>query len=100
MQHSPKDIKKHLQAQRKSGLSIHPYCQHQGLNYWTFREWRKRRFPAVRSSVAPQFVKLDVPQSSFPEIVTGTNATIRISAQMDAVALRQILCAVKHSRIE
>ena len=99
MRYSPDDIKRHLQAQRASGQSIHAYCQHQGLNYWTFREWRKRRFPVVTSSIAPQFVKVDVQQASFLEIITETNATFRIPAQMDAVALRQILCAVKHSRI-
>ncbi len=99
MRYSPDDIRRHLQAHRTSGLSIFAYCKQHGVNYWTFREWRKRRFPADSSSVAPQFVKLDLPQSSVLEVVTGSGATIRIPAEMDSATAARLLYAVKRSRI-
>jgi hypothetical protein len=99
MRYSPDDIKRHLQGHRTSGLSMRAYCRRHGLNYWTFREWQKRRIPTSASLAVPQFLKFDLPKVSVIEIVTGSGATIRIPAEVEPLALRQILCAVKHSRI-
>jgi hypothetical protein len=37
-----KTKKKHVEAWRKSGLSMAAYCQANGLNYNQFTRWRKK----------------------------------------------------------
>jgi hypothetical protein len=68
------------------------------LNYWTFREWRKR-ISDIHPPAAVPFVKINLPTSSFLEIVTGTKATIRVPADMEPATAWKLLSAVKRSRI-
>jgi hypothetical protein len=44
-------------------------------------------------------VKINLPTSSFLEIVTGTKATIRVPADMEPATAWKLLSAVKRSRI-
>ena len=38
----PSHVSRHLQKQKKSGMSIHAYCRNHSLSYSTFHYWRKR----------------------------------------------------------
>ena len=94
------DIRRHLQDQPSSGLSVGSYCQRHGLNVWTFRGWKKRESSrAILPPTSSPFLRVDLPTPQHVEIVTSSRATIRIPCGMDCAALGSLLLAIKRSRI-
>lgn len=52
----------HVMAWKRSGMTQKKYCQHANINYWTFKDWRKKikkeKSPAKSTSV--NLVQLDI----------------------------------------
>ena len=96
MRYTPAEIHRHLARYRQSGLTVRAFCTRHSLKYWTFLDWRKR-FSITHPEPESPFVKVDLPSASFIEIVTASNATIRLPLDQDADRIRLLLAAIKRS---
>ena len=96
MRYSPVEIQRHLSGYQVSGGSVQAYCSRNNLNYWTFREWRKR-FPPKEAEAKTSFVRVELPSVGFIELVTASKATIRLPLDQDPDRIRPLLAAIKRS---
>jgi hypothetical protein len=87
-----------IAAQERSGLSVQQFCKEQGLNNPSFYYWRKRlrrqtpvRFALIETGAAPQHTYAE----PCLELVLPTGERLRISAGVNAAALRTVLEALR-----
>ena len=87
-----------IAKQERSGMSVHRFCEEQGLTEQSFYLWRKRlrkqqpmRFALVETGPARQqrARELDL------ELVLATGERLRIGADVDPTALRRVLAALR-----
>lgn len=98
MHYTPAQVRRYLREQRVSGLPVSEYCRRNSVNAWTFRGWQKR-YGRAPGPIRMPFVRLDVPTARVVEVLTGSRATVRIPLDADGEELRQVLSAVKRSRL-
>lgn len=98
MHYTPVEVGRYLREQRLSGLAVTEYCRRHNVNVWTFRGWQKRYAGKAAGGRMP-FIRLDVAPAQVVEVVTGCRSTVRIPLGVDREALRQVLTAVKRSRL-
>jgi hypothetical protein len=82
-------------AWEASGEKLAPYCRRHGLNYWTFREWRKRLRPMAaskRQALVPVMVRaLPAISAATLELRVGARMTLSVPTSVDAVWLGTVL---------
>ena len=84
--------KKHIKAQRESGLSQAKYCRERGLALSSFGNWSLRISREQRSGVEPgRFVPVN-PTAPI-EIIVG-KVTVRVPQGSDAGEIRRIVEAL------
>jgi transposase-like protein len=87
------EIKKHLSAQRASGMSIAAYCRQESICENTFYNWRKR-FPEPQDTTpAISFLKLPIvpPSASLLELTLPNGARISAPTSFAVDALREVV---------
>lgn len=97
--HSVTFWESHVAACEASGEKFAAYCRRLQLNYWTFREWRKRlRRPIdsakapVRQALVPVIVEASAPLAVL-EVRVGTQLAMSVPTSVDAVWLGTVLRA-------
>jgi hypothetical protein len=85
-----------IEAQGRSGLSVHRFCQQQGLNEPSFYAWRKR----VRREEPPRFALVEplvtASVATVPvELLLASGERLRIGAGADASTIRAVIQALR-----
>ena|SRR5579862_354368 len=85
-----------IEAQGRSGLSVHRFCEQQGLNEPSFYGWRKRlrgkeplRFALVESLATAPVATAPV------ELLLASGERLRIGAGADASTIRTVIQALR-----
>ncbi len=85
-------IKKHLGAQRDSGLSSHRYCKLHDIKNSTFRNWRKK-YPEPQHTRFAQIVPLQLNTTPSIELKAG-GFWIFVKNGCNELTLRSVLKTV------
>ena len=88
--------------QRKSGLSIHRFCEQEGLATATFYIWKRRLGQGTAGTLAPVgFAPVQVQPEATPvapagglEIVLPHDRRIRLTGKVDRQQLAEVLAAL------
>jgi hypothetical protein len=92
-------VRRHVEAQQSSGLSIAAYCRGHGLSSWTFYEWRKRCGQQPRQAVKPtglSFVELPLGASGHAfELSLGEGLTLRFGRASTPLEIRDLVAALR-----
>ena len=87
-----------IAEQERSGMSVHRFCEDQGLTEQSFYLWRKRlrkqqpmRFALLETGPARQQAATE----SGLELVLATGERLRIGAGVDPAVLRRVLEALR-----
>jgi hypothetical protein len=93
-----RDWRERIAAQERSGISVKRFCEEQRLTEQSFYVWRKRlrkqqpmRFALVETGGAGQ----DGAMEAALELVLATGERLRIGADVDPMALRKVLEALR-----
>jgi len=90
------DWRERIAAQERSGISVKQFCEERGFTEQSFYFWRKRlrgqtpmRFALVETTTRESAADAAL------ELVLTTGERLRISAGVDAAALRKVLEALR-----
>lgn len=83
----------------RSELTIKEFCRRREINYWTFREWRRRLADEQPETELVEIAGVDQPRagSGSLRLIVGP-VTIEIDAPVDEANLTAVLRAVERSR--
>jgi len=98
--------RRHIEAQRDSGLSVCAYCQEHGLTQVSFYQWRKRLSSEQRPAEAqpPVFVPVRIVQPAVEstgaepaslEVALGNGRVVRVRPGFDAATLVELVSALE-----
>ncbi len=83
----------------RSDLTIKEFCRLREINYWTFREWRRKR---VDDKAETQLVEIGcadaLPAGSRLFRVKTGSVTVEVAAPVDEANLAAVLRAVRRSQ--
>ena len=83
----------------RSDLTIKEFCRRRQINYWTFREWRRRVADEEPESELVEIAAVDQPRagSGSVRLIVGS-VTIEIGVPVDEANLTAVPRAVERSR--
>lgn len=83
----------------RSDITIKEFCRRRQINYWTFREWRKRLAEEQPETELVEIAPIDQPRAGGGSLrLTVGLVTIEIEAPVDEANLTAVLRAVERSR--
>ena len=91
------DWRTRISLQARSGISVKQFCEQQGVTEQSFYYWRKRlqTTTSMRFALVEAEPRRGTAEHAALELVLTTGERLRISAEVDAATLRQVLEALR-----
>ena len=99
MHRSANEWKALVDEYERSDVTIKEYCRRREVNYWTFREWRRRLADEQPETDLVEITPVDIACGGSGSLrLTVGSVTIEIDAPVDEANLTAVLRAVERSR--
>ena len=84
-------MRSHIEACRKSGLTVSDYCAQNGLVKSCYYYWLKQLAPANKPA---GFTAISVAQSSSVEVTYPNGVQLCFTGEINAAALKALVCCI------